>query len=230
MEEISRVERGCGVIYLSPTTSIPDRTRYGIMFSANHQIGGQREALDSGVRWAMDNNQFTDDFTPVRWYRWLDKLHKYAGQCVCIPIPDVVGDCLATLRQFELYAQIVRDYGYPVAFVSQNGLTPMMTPWDNFDVLFVGGDDKHKLRGEAAILIAEAKARGKWVHVGRVNSASRIKRFYVADSCDGSGLIYDGANDRAKRFDDYSAAIDYCNNRKSGVLGVDSQYKMEVAL
>jgi hypothetical protein len=74
-----------------------------------------------------------------------------------------------------------------VAFVTQDGLTLDAVPWGQFDVLFVGGTDQHKLH-ESYPFILEAKQRGVWVHVGRVNSAARIEAFWMADSCDGTTL------------------------------------------
>jgi hypothetical protein len=99
----------------------------------------------------------------------------------------VVGDAAATLTRFWQYAPVIREHGYKIAFVTQDGLTMDAVPWDEFDVLFIGGTDTHKLH-EAWPFIAEAKRRGVWVHVGRVNSAKRISMFSMADSCDGTTL------------------------------------------
>lgn len=57
---------------------------------------------------------------------------------------------------------------------------------------FIGGSDGWKLGPHARALTAEAKRRGKWVHMGRVNS---LKRFRYAesigcDSCDGTYLRF----------------------------------------
>ena len=51
----------------------------------------------------------------------------------------------------------------------------------------------------AYLILEEAKKRGKWVHVGRVNTPPRIHYFYgVADSIDGSELAkYDHMLDDA---------------------------------
>jgi len=82
---------------------------------------------------------------------------------------------------------VIREYGYPVAFVTQDGLRMEDVPWDDFDVLFVGGSDEHKLR-ESWPFIYRAKELGKWVHVGRVNSEKRMRMFWMADSVDGTTL------------------------------------------
>jgi len=119
--------------------------------------------------------------------------------------------------------------------VSQDGITPEITPWDFFDTLFVGGTDTHKLSNEAGIMIAEAKGRGKWVHVGRVNSETRIKRFWMADSVDGTQLtiIGKGANGQSRQerqsqdIERLATAVRYCRNKKDGQVIATGQYVMK---
>ena len=222
------------MIYLSSTTNLPDRYKwaeFGVMFSAKHSIGGLSEALDGGAVWMMDNNAFTSGFDAGVWLGSLLKYRSFADSCAGIPVPDIVGDALGTLQLFSRYHQIVRDLGYPVAFVSQNGITPEITPWDWFDVLFVGGDDDHKLGPEAGVMIAEAKSRGKAVHVGRVNSAKRIKQFWMCDSVDGTRLTFDrksGHDTTAKVAVLFASSVQWCNNRKTGTLGTNGQYNMSM--
>ena len=76
--------------------------------------------------------------------------------------------------------------------MAQDGLEVLPVPWESFDVLFIGGSTEWKLGPHARALIAEAKARGKWVHMGRVNSR---RRFLYADllgcdSVDGTYLVF----------------------------------------
>jgi hypothetical protein len=111
----------------------------------------------------------------------------YTSTCIAAVCPDVVGDAAATLQRFAEYAPVIREHGYPVAFVTQDGLRMIDVPWSDIDVLFVGGTDKHKLL-ESMPFILEAKRLDKWVHVGRVNSVRRMEQFSVADSCDGTTL------------------------------------------
>lgn len=220
------------MIYLSSTTGIDPKYKwdeFGIMFSSKYKIGGLKDALDEGARWMMDNNQFTGDFNAKTWISSLIDFLPYQKTCIGIPVPDKVADCLGTLRMFSRYFQIVRDLGYPVAFVSQDGITPEMVPWDYMDVLFVGGTNEHKLYDEATLVIAEAKAREKWVHVGRVNSFSRIDRFWMVDSVDGTGLSIDAGNKRAERVNEYAVAVSRCRHRKSGKLDSTGQYTLEIA-
>lgn len=94
-------------------------------------------------------------------------------------------------RSQPMFAKI-RALGFPVALVLQDGQQDVPIPWDEIDAVFVGGTDQFKLGRVAARLCQEAKARGKWVHVGRVNSLKRL-RYSVsigADSVDGTYLIF----------------------------------------
>jgi hypothetical protein len=78
----------------------------------------------------------------------------------------------------------------PIALVAQDGLEPLPVPWEHLQALFIGGSTQWKLGPHAASLVREAKERGKWVHVGRVNTLQRI-RWCMAlgvDSIDGSGF------------------------------------------
>jgi hypothetical protein len=86
----------------------------------------------------------------------------------------------------------ITELGLPAAMVMQDGMEDMLDeiPWDLFEVAFIGGSNEFKLGEGARIVIAEAKRRGKKVHVGRVNSSQRLS--YVsslgADTADGTFL------------------------------------------
>lgn len=220
------------MIYLSSTTGIPTEYQwdeFGVIFIAKYTIGGLDEALANGAPCMMDNNEFAGDFDAQKWTAALLRYMPYRATCLGIPVRDKVSDALETLRRFAQYHTIVRDLGYPVAFVTQDGVSPEFAPWQHFDVLFVGGTDEHKLGAEALAMIAEAKRQGKHIHIGRVNSASRIRQFWMADSVDGTGLNMDAGEQRLRRVEEYVSAIRWCRNRKSGVLGVNGQYRMEIA-
>lgn len=177
------------MLYLSPVwNSLPEayRHRFGYIISAANS-GGPIAGVRSGRPWLLDNGAFSAKWNESDWTAALERWKAEKGTCIAAVVPDVVGDAPATLRRFEQYAPVVRSFGYPVAFVTQDGLTMDAVPWGDFDVLFIGGTDQHKL-GESMPFIVEAKRRGKWVHVGRVNSAKRMHQFWIADSCDGTSL------------------------------------------
>ena len=75
-----------------------------------------------------------------------------------------------------------------MAFVAQDGVSVDTVPWESISAVFIGGTTGFKLGPMAVAVASEARRRGKWVHVGRVNSRKRA-RFAMdigADSIDGS--------------------------------------------
>lgn len=80
--------------------------------------------------------------------------------------------------------------GFPVALVGQNGCEEQRLPWDDIDALFVGGDTEWKLGHGAAKVMAQARAHGKWVHVGRVSSWMRFDKMRIKPhSVDGTHWV-----------------------------------------
>jgi hypothetical protein len=104
----------------------------------------------------------------------------------------VVADAPATLARSRPWLPRIRALGYPAALVAQDGQESLPVPWDEFDVLFIGGSTAWKLGPQARRLLAEAKAHGKHVHMGRVNSERRYEyaRAIGCDSADGTYLTY----------------------------------------
>lgn len=145
--------------------------------------------------WAADNDCF-QGLHPVRWLRFLAKIVESGSMPKFVSCPDVVGDAGETWRLYRLWAPVIRSLGLPVALVLQDGLekfkwrAALPSAWDDIAAVFVGGSTKWKEGEHAAALVREAKARGKWVHAGRVNSYRRIRRFAElgADSFDGTGF------------------------------------------
>jgi hypothetical protein len=110
-------------------------------------------------------------------------------RCMFAVAPDVLGDAEATLERASRMFFWIRYLNFPVALVAQNGLEYLAVPWDDFDVLFIGGDTAWKLGPAARHLAGEAKRRGKWVHMGRVNSLKRL-RYADAIGCDSADGTY----------------------------------------
>jgi hypothetical protein len=135
----------------------------------------QQNLRPAGVTWCADNGCFSARFQEEHWWSFLEKNAKDAGRCSFATAPDVVGDAAATLERSAPWLQPIRDLGYPVALVGQDGLEDLTVPWDDFDAFFIGGSTDWKLSEAAADLVAEARERGKWVHMGRVNSKKRLQ-------------------------------------------------------
>lgn len=154
----------------------------------------QGNRLPAGVTWSADNGRYGKGWPGVdRWLAWLDTYTpEERARCLFAVAPDVVGDAAATLAESLPWLPEIRALGYPSAFVAQDGLEALPIPWDSFDVLFIGGTTEWKLGPHARHLAYVAKRRGKWVHMGRVNSERRFK--YAAaigcDSADGTFLAF----------------------------------------
>jgi hypothetical protein len=156
-----------------------------------------RQTPPAGQPWAADNGRYSapQDYTDAGYLAWLARMPKES--CLFATAPDVVGDARATLDLSAPMLAPIRAAGYPVALVAQDGLESMAVPWDDFDALFIGGTTVWKLGDAAADLAREAKRRGKWVHMGRVNSRSRMvyAESIGCDSADGTSLRFDPAKD-----------------------------------
>lgn len=152
---------------------------------------GQRPA--PGQTWAADNGRFSapQDYSDEKFLAWLDRMPRES--CLFATAPDVVGDAAATLALSLPMLPRIRAAGYPAALVAQDGLENLPIPWDEFDALFVGGTTAWKLSEAAYGLVAEANRRGKWTHMGRVNSWARFSAAAAAgyDSADGTVLRFD---------------------------------------
>ncbi len=139
--------------------------------------------------WAADNACYSG-WSERRFVGMLDRIAGVPG-CLWVAAPDVVGDAAATLELFDIWQPIIAARGLPTGLVAQNGLENMEVPWDRIDALFIGGSTQWKLGEQARRLCVQAKARGKWVHVGRTNSRRRIRLLAgwgCVDSVDGSGF------------------------------------------
>ncbi len=160
-----------------------------------------------GVIWAADNGLYAGPGQPPRTFRF-DRFERlftsidahHLDGCLFAAVPDMPYDADETLRRFEQWYPAFSELGdattrIPLALVAQNGMEFMLDalPWDQFQVLFLGGDDQWK-DGSAGAgrLVAEAKRRGKWVHCGRVNTWTRFKiaHQFGCDSMDGTTLKY----------------------------------------
>lgn len=173
-------------------------------------INGQLVTIrQSGLYWAVDNEAFSQKFTPARWEAWLRAVPRATRlTCLFVVAPDVLhrdaegrvyGDPVATFEHSRRYFPLLRELAYRVAFVSQDGATADLIPWDEIDCLFVGGSDTWKLSDQSVALICEARERGLWTHMGRCQARESVGGRIAAahalgmDSGDGTVLARDPA-------------------------------------
>ena len=132
--------------------------------------------------WAADNDAFAG-FREGAFVRMLDRLVGLPG-CKFVACPDVVGDHHATRALLaDWHDPIHLERRLPLGFVLQDGVTAGTVPWPYLDAVFVGGTDRFKGSPVVAEIVAEAKRRGKWAHMGRVNTIRRM-RYAASIGCD----------------------------------------------
>jgi len=137
-------------------------------------------------RWAMDNGAFSG-FDAGAYVRMMERFDRYSG-CLFVTAPDVVGDAAATFALWPFWSRLIRGCGHRPAWVAQDGLTSDLMP--RCEAIFIGGSTAFKESSQVQDLCAYGKARGQWVHWGRVNSKRRYAMALKSgcDSIDGSGF------------------------------------------
>lgn len=107
------------------------------------------------------------------------------GQPMWIAVPDVVGNREATIEAWSSWHARLVKYGWPLAFVVQDGMMPDDVPVFA-DVVFVGGSVRWKW--QTVPMWAGEFPR---VHVGRVNSPMALWQLQKlgVESCDGTGWL-----------------------------------------
>jgi hypothetical protein len=139
-----------------------------------------------------DNGCFSARWEHRHWLRWLLDQPRTIRFAVAPDVfhPDGSPAHAETLERWRTYGPLIERHGFAPAFVCQIGSSPDTVP--DAPVLFLGGDDKWK-EGEVARAITwKAKAEGRWVHMGRVNSERRLRiaAEFGCDSCDGTYLTW----------------------------------------
>jgi hypothetical protein len=168
--DVAEKELGCEVEQL-----LTPLTRF------NRQRPEQHFAIDNGAYAGLNVTGFLSLLEREKSGRHL---------CRFVAVPDVVGSARRTLEVFDGWKYRPELSGWPLALVAQDGLEDLTIPWKQIAAIFIGGTTGWKLGNHAANVIRAAKALGKWVHAGRVNTPARFEYFEKlgADSMDGTGL------------------------------------------
>jgi len=98
-------------------------------------------------------------------------------------VPDLPRNAKATLEEWWVWEDEMRQLGIPLAFAVQDRIKPEQVR-PSADWLFVGGTDEWCYPG-----LREITSMGKQVHVGRVNTIRRVQQCDEAGvaSVDGNG-------------------------------------------
>ena len=136
--------------------------------------------------YALDNDRFAkgSNWSEVSWLKMLNRTKLCEQKPRWLIVPDVVGDRESTLSEWRKYFPIAKDYGWPLAFAVQDGMTARDVPVDA-TVVFIGGSTAWKWTTVRSWCRDFPR-----VHVGRVNEYRRLWECedYGAESCDGTGL------------------------------------------
>jgi len=180
-------------------------------------VPGQRVYRFDRV-WACDNGAFSG-LDVAAFVAMVDACPP-DDKCLFLVVPDVVANWEATVAQWVRWEPRLR--AYPLAIVLQDGVTASAVPWDDCAAVFIGGSTRFKMSGEARTIASYALARGKWVHMGRVNGQDRFR--YAASigvqSVDGSSF---------SRFPD--TLMDECDGwRREGLPSATPPMQRELGL
>lgn len=135
---------------------------------------------------AMDNFCFTG-LQKDKFFRMLEKYAAQSSEIKWVCCPDKVGDWVETRRLFDVWSTRIKSFGYKLAYVLQDGQPVNEIPWGVLSCIFLGGTDSFKLSKYALEICSKGIEMGKHVHVGRVNSVTRLSKFWkYCHSFDGS--------------------------------------------
>lgn len=170
--------------------------------------------IDRYPYWAADVVGINATATAEEGLDWLAGLAPRRGRCLFATSPDAYPDAAESLRRGLEFAPAIRDMGFPVAVVAQDGAEALEWPWEEIDCLFVGGQQRvngtleWKESDAAEALCNRARNAGKWVHMGRVNSLRRLRRARAMGclSVDGTYLAY-GPNSNVVRLRRFLRAL-----------------------
>src|SRR5262245_48738651 len=166
-------------------TSKPDLLPYLGHLLNPRSYNSMAYLFSTGLPVAADN----DCFQGLNRAAYVAMLARLKGRNVLwVTAPDIVGNAARTLARWHIWRPALRYLGLPAAYVAQDGSEALAPPWGELDCLFVGGSDTWKEGPHALSLMLDAKDRGKWVHVGRVNTLRRRWLMGVGDfdSIDGT--------------------------------------------
>jgi len=192
------------MMFLLPVGGIVDH-RFGIMTTPGHK--GVPVGITAGMKWAADNQAFTQGFDASVFFDWLWQLRMYLATCLFIPVPDAVGNAKATLDLFWQWWG--RLHLWPLAFIAQDGQENFdFPPSAMWSTLFIGGSTEWKTSQAAIECIKRARALGKHIHIGRVNWSRRYWLFAKLEgsedfTCDGTRTRYDGTRRTVREWSNY---------------------------
>jgi hypothetical protein len=144
---------------------------------------------DPNAMFAIDNGAYAR-FDRDAFLALLLRERDARSQARFVVVPDVPFSARRTLEVFQGWRDDL--FPWPLALAAQDGLEDMEIPWGSIAAIFIGGSTKWKESESALAVVRAAKALGKWVHMGRVNTPGRFElaERWQVDSIDGTGLSH----------------------------------------
>lgn len=164
------------------------------------RVGGLGSILTSQRPWASDCDALSKHgFHYDEFALHLRRVHEpeLMERCRFVVVPDVPGCGRSTLAAFHAAAPDLAELGFPLAYCLQDGAEDLELP--PCDVAFLGGSDDWR-EAMGAALLERAANEGLGTHVGRVNSARRVRHlsFCHCDSVDGTYVGFRGVERGAR--------------------------------
>lgn len=158
------------------------------------RVGGLGSILTSQRPWGSDCDALSKHgFHYDEFVEHLRRVHdpELIARCQFVVVPDVPGCGRSTLAAFHAAAPELAELGFPLAYCLQDGAEELELP--PCDVAFLGGSDPWR-EAVGAALLERAADQGLRTHVGRVNSARRVRHlsFCHCDSVDGTYVGFRG--------------------------------------
>ncbi len=97
---------------------------------------GYHHRIEAFPFWAADIVGMNNNNDPEKGLDWLDRLPRTA---LFVVSPDAFPSAEESLRRGLEYAPVIREMGFPVAVVAQDGAENLHWPWEEMDCLFIGG-------------------------------------------------------------------------------------------
>ena len=168
---------------------------------------GFRYGLDNGAWTAFTHGEPLLDLTAFE-----RSVSRFGADADWIVVPDIVGGGVRSLALSEAWLPRLEDVNKQLLIAVQDGMAPSdVAPLLGSTVgLFVGGTTAWKLRtmrkwGKCA------KSAGCWCHIGRVNSAKRIR------ACiDAGATSFDGSS--ASRFFDTLELLERARQKRKPAM------------
>jgi len=162
---------------------------YGVMTAETHKM--VPIGIIEGRQWAVDNGAYKNKYDPERFLNHLEILKPYRSRCLFATVPDKWGDSRATLQLWDEWAAGIKQAGWPVAYVAQDGSEDHPFP-AGLDFIFIGGSDRWRESQGLLDVIGRARAINVKIHAGRINGTGKLTKYHRLGiySADGTAPIY----------------------------------------